>query len=212
MKNLRKFNKIDYIESSRIIANEKIIQLFELLENALLRELEIHFDIEDYEKTKQFVNILIDLNNNNNNNQQILIDFFLQKSIFDENIELFNLENYDETKYFITKEGTELEGTEPEKLINNENIDELIINIAKVFNQQSHIIDLIFPQSIPMMYKVSEELISNQLSELLMLLIESLKKFGLYSVLVPMIYEKLAMSLFIDNLNPCENVGESFHQ
>lgn len=63
-----------------------------------------------------------------------------------------------------------------------------------------------------MMYKVSEELISNQLSELLMLLIESLKKFGLYSVLVPMIYEKLAMSLFIDNLNPCENVGESFHQ
>ena len=175
MKNLQKFNKIDYIESSRIIANEKIIQLFELLENALLRELEIHFDIEDYEKTKQFVNILIDLNNNNNNNQQILIDFFLQKSIFDENIELFNLENYDETKYFITKEGTELEGTEPEKLINNENIDELIINIAKVFNQQSHIIDLIFPQSIPMMYKVSEELISNQLSELLMLLIESLK-------------------------------------
>ena len=121
------------------------------------------------------MNILIDLNNNNNNNQQILIDFFLQKSIFDENIELFNLENYDETKYFITKEGTELEGTEPEKLINNENIDELIINIAKVFNQQSHIIDLIFPQSIPMMYKVSEELISNQLSELLMLLIESLK-------------------------------------
>lgn len=212
LKNLRKFNKIDYIESSRIIANEKIIQLFELLENALLRELEIHFDIEDYEKTKQFVNILIDLNNNNNNNQQILIDFFLQKSIFDENIELFNLENYDETKYFITKEGTVSEGTEPEKLINNENIDELIINIAKVFNQQSHIIDLIFPQSIPMMYKVSEELISNQLSELLMLLIESLKKFGLYSVLVPMIYEKLAMSLFIDNLNPCENVGESFHQ
>ena len=50
MKNLRKFNKIDYIESSRIIANEKIIQLFELLENALLRELEIHFDIEDYER------------------------------------------------------------------------------------------------------------------------------------------------------------------
>ncbi|KAF6069691.1 Exocyst complex component Sec10 family protein [Candida albicans] len=183
LKNLQKFNKIDYIESSRIIANEKIIQLFELLENALLRELEIHFDIEDYEKTKQF------------------------KSIFDENIELFNLENYDETKYFITKEGTE-----PEKSINNENTDELIINIAKVFNQQSHIIDLIFPQSIPMMYKVSEELISNQLSELLMLLIESSKKFGLYSVLVPMIYEKLAMSLFIDNLNPCENVGESFHQ
>ena len=118
------------------------------------------------------MNILIDLNNNNNNNQQILIDFFLQKSIFDENIELFNLENYDETKYFITKEGR-IGGTEPEKLINNENIDELII-IAKVFNQQSHIIDLIFPQSIPM-YKVSEELISNQLSELLMLLIESLK-------------------------------------
>lgn len=215
LKNLRKFNKIDYIESTRIIANEKIMQLFELLENALLRELEIHFDLEDYIKTKQFVNILIDLNNNNNNNQQILIDFFLQKSIFDENIELFNLENYDEMKYFKINEkrGEEEEKIDSiEKLINNDGIDELIINIAKVFNQQSHIIDLIFPQSIPMMYKVSEELISNQLSELLMLLIESLKKFGLYSELVPMIYEKLTMNLFIEKLNPSKNVGESYHQ
>lgn len=74
LKNLLKYNKIDYIDGSRLIVYEKIVELFEIFENALLRELEIHFDMEDYERTQNFVNILIGLNN-----QQTLIDFFFAK-------------------------------------------------------------------------------------------------------------------------------------
>lgn len=194
LKNLLKYNKIDYIEESRVVVYQKLVELFEIFENALLRELEIHFDIEDYERTKYFVNILIGLNN-----QQTLIDFFLQKSIFDENKELFNLERFNGEKYF--KDG----------IINVDVLDELIAQIADVFNEQSHIIDLIFPQTVPIMYKVCEELTSNQLSELLMMLIESSKKHVLYFQTVPLVYEKLNID-FIDHLNDSENLGESYRQ
>lgn len=194
LKNLLKYNKIDYIDGSRLIVYEKIVELFEIFENALLRELEIHFDMEDYERTQNFVNILIGLNN-----QQTLIDFFLQKSIFDENKEIFNLEKFNGEKYF--KDGS----------INVDVLDRLIIDISDVFNEQSHIIDLIFPETVPIMYKVCEELISNQLSELLMLLIESSKKYGLYFQTVPLVYEKLTVE-FVEHLNDSKNLGVSYRQ
>lgn len=59
--NLLKLNKIDYDEQSGLIIKDKINSLFEIFENALLRELEIHYDIQDYAKTRKFVKILIRL-------------------------------------------------------------------------------------------------------------------------------------------------------
>ncbi|KAL6451209.1 RCY1 Recyclin-1 [Candida maltosa Xu316] len=194
LQNLLNYNKVDYIEATSVIAHEKLVELFEIFENALLRELEIHFDIDDYEKTRQFIMILIELNNH-----QTLIDFFLQKSIFDENKEIFNLENFNSDKYY------------KGNVVNIDAIDGLVSDIAEVFNEQSHIIDLIFPESVPMMYKVSEELISNKLSELLTVLIESSKKYGLYFQVVPMMYQKLSID-FLDQLKDSKNGGESYRQ
>ncbi|CAI5759938.1 unnamed protein product [Candida verbasci] len=190
LNNLLIYNRIDYVQESRIIAHDKICELIEIFENALLRELEIHFDIEDYEKTRKFVLILVSLKN-----QQTLIDFFLQKSIFDEDKDLFN--NFQGDSYF-KSDGLNLDA-----------FDQLINDIAEVFNEQSTIIDLIFPQSIPMMYKVCEELISNRLNELLMLLIESSKKINLYVIVIPFMYEKL-VTVFINRLKPSINLGSNY--
>ncbi|KAI5964172.1 RCY1 [Candida pseudojiufengensis] len=194
LSNLLAYNKIDFIEESRVLAHDKLFELFEIFENALLRELEIHFDIEDYEKTRQFVLILISLKN-----QQTLIDFFLQKSIFDEDKEIFELSQSTIENLFVDNQ------------LNEDEFNKLITNIANVFNEQSKIIDKIFPQSVPMMYKVCEELISNQLNELIMVITESSKKYGLYLKVIPYIYNELSNTL-VSQLKPSKNIGESYKQ
>lgn len=192
--NMMAYNRIDYIEDSRAIGHEKLSELFEIFENALLRELEIHFDLEDYEKTRQFVMILVSLKN-----LQTLIDFFLQKSIFDGDEEKFSL-TPNEVEQFFKDEQLDLEA-----------FGKFFDKLANVFNEQCAIIDLIFPQSVPMMYKVCEELISNKLTELILVLTEASKKYGLYLQTVPFIYQELGTT-FIDQLQKSENCGESYHQ
>ena len=95
--------------------------------------------------------------------------------------------------------------------INTALFDDLIANVALVFNKQCEIIDKIFPQSIPMMYKVCEEIISNQLSELVLFVFETSKKHGLYLNTVPFLYEKLTVNL-IKALVPSNNVGDFYHK
>lgn len=203
--NLLTYNRIDFIELTRTMARDKINELLEIFENALLRELEIHFDLEDYEKTRQFVMILVSLNN-----QQTIIDFFLQRSIFsNEEREIFNLEKFDSAKYYIAQEA--VDDKQQTFALNQEAFEGLIQELAEILNEQSRIIDLIFPNSIPMMYKVSEELISNQLNELLMMLIDTSKQYNLYLIFVPFIYERLTGKL-VESLTKSENLGESYHQ
>lgn len=192
--NLLSYNRVDHNEESRALAHDKLSDLFEQFENTLLRELEIHFDVEDYEQTKRFVLILVSLNN-----QQTLIDFFLQKSIFDEDMEMFGLTPLNIDDYFANQ------------CINTALFNDLIANVALVFNKQCEIIDKIFPQSIPMMYKVCEEIISNQLSELVLFVFETSKKHGLYLNTVPFLYEKLTVNL-IKALVPSNNVGDFYHK
>lgn len=196
---LTRYNAIDFSEESRTVVRDKLNGIFEIFENALLRELEIHFDIQDYEKTSQFVSILIDLNN-----LQTLIDFFLQKSIFDnEETTFFNLDSFKAGEFF-SESGP---GKEPS--VNDERFELFITELAAIFNEESRIIDLMFPQSIPMMYKVSEELISNQLNELLMAIIDESKQKNAYLITVPYLYEKLT-SDFVVKLSPSKNTGESY--
>ncbi|KAI5957798.1 RCY1 [Candida theae] len=192
--NLLSYNKVDHFEETRGLAHDKLSDLFEQFENTLLRELEIHFDVEDYEQTRRFVTILMSLNN-----QQTLIDFFLQKTIFDEDMEMFGLTPLGMDDYFADSQ------------IDASMFDKLIANIASVFNKQSEIIDKIFPQSIPMMYKVCEEIISNQLSELVLFVLDSSKKYNLYLNIVPFLYDKLTTDL-IERMVSSENVGESYHK
>lgn len=270
--NLLVYNTIDNAE--REIIYEKLISIFEIFENALLRELEIHFDIKDYERTRKFVQILADLKNH-----QTLIDFFLQKSIYNnEDSDLFNLDTFDPERFFIrdatlddiasvrqsnevvlvitnesqpkdtnahTNDASSIHNdveawalpvgipadipepqiepisdvvnktlslkpdVSPGYTLNEEEIEKLVVQISAIFNKESKIIDLVFPQQIPMMYKVCEELISNQLKELLSILFESAKERGLYLTIIPYTYSKLSND-FINMLTPCENIGESY--
>lgn len=195
LRNLLSFNKIDTNDTTRNLVKDKINALLELLENALLRELDIHYDLQDYQLAKKFVNILIDLQN-----QQTLTEFYLQKVLFgDEKQDIFDLEKFDVKNYFTNNE------------MNNDAFNELIIEIASSFNEKSKIIDQIFSPSVPMMYKVCEELIANQLTELIMIIIDYAKKCGVYLQAVPYIYEKITVD-FIKALNSSENVGESYHE
>ncbi|CAK7897042.1 recyclin-1 [[Candida] anglica] len=200
LQNLVRFNCIDYDERSREVTKEKINALFEMFENALLRELEIHYDIEDFPKTKSFVSILSSLGND-----QTLIDFFLQKTIFDndESGDFFNVQKLDVDSFF-DENGQHLQ---------TETLDQFVESLATIFNKEAHIIDLIFPQSIPMMYKVCEELISNQLMEVIMVLIDSAKKKSshAYILLAPTLYTYLTTN-FIKRLEPCDNIGPSYKQ
>lgn len=213
--NLLRYNNIDVYEDSSIMVKDKINSILEIFENALLRELEIHYDIQDYEKTNQFVKILINLGN-----QQTLIDFFLQKSIFDnEESKFFNFDAFDADSFYkladdsgVSNSANDINDTNEETFtLNAERFNEFTEDLVDVFNEEVRIIDLIFPQSVPMMYKVSEELISNQLVELIMLIIDTARTKGTYLKTVPYLYDKLVND-FIPKLNPSENVGESYHR
>lgn len=196
--NLLKYNKIDPLPTLRELVGQKITDLIEIFENALLRELEIHFDIADHDKTRLFVEILISLSNH-----QTLIDFFLQKTCFDnELIKFLNPEMFLIDEFFVESNGA--------FKLNEKRIDEFIDELASVFNEEARIIDVIFPQSIPMMYKVSEELISNQLQEIVLVLTTAAKEHAVYLEMVPTLYKKLSVD-FLEKLNPCHNVGESYH-
>lgn len=219
--NLLKFNAIDTDETNRISVRNKITDLTEIFENALLRELEIHFDIQDYEKTRSFVEILVGLKND-----QALIDFFLQKTCFDnESVKFLQPELFSAEDFFMLNNpdilglGTE-EKNENETEKDNENIhsgfslkisevDNFVKELSGVFNELSRVIDLTFPQSILMMFKISEEIISNQLQEIAILLTNTAKEKGLLLETVPVLYTKLT-SDFIEQLNPSKNVGESY--
>lgn len=232
LKNLLTYNKID--KESREDVYEKLIAIFEIFENALLRELDIHFEIKDYERTRRFILILADLNN-----QQTLIDFFLQKSIFDnDDSDLFNLDRFDPEAFFTSKkpalptqtpienewaderndedsekkdlEGQiDLENLEDRVTICTERFDDLINQLLSIFNKEAKIIDAIFPPTIPMMYKVSEELITNQLNELLALLFECARKHNLHLQVIPYVYLRIGTD-FVGGLDPCANIGESY--
>lgn len=231
LSNLLKFNTIDSDEGRKAFVRSKITDLVEIFENALLRELEIHFDIQDYEKTQQFVLILIGLQNH-----QTLIDFFLQKTCFDnESTKFLHLEGFSVDDFYKREEKvadkevaeevaeenewkeeeeeeSKAEAAQPEEpkwIIDEEKIDEFITELADVFNEEARIIDLMFPQSVAMMYKVSEELISNQLQEIILLLTSASKERGLYLDLISHLYYKLTHS-FLQQLKPSQNVGESY--
>lgn len=199
LRNLLHFNNIDYDEASRKTIKEKIGLLIEIFENALLRELEIHFDLKDYEKAKTFVNVLVDLQNH-----QTIIDFFIQKTILDNNDGILNVDSFDPEKASTISDDPDLLYT-----INSQFFDDFINDLAEVFNKEAHIIDLLFPPKVPMMFKVCEELISNHLTDLFTSIVEASRKKDLYLAIVPFLYEKLTTN-FIEKLEPCENMGSTY--
>lgn len=218
LSNLLKYNATNPDETVGSMVGEKITELMEIFENALLRELEIHYDIQDFERTSDFVKILVELKN-----EQTLIDFFLQKVCFDnETTKFLNLEAFDVKEYFteatngVTQAPSDDESDEDSKpetkwALNEDKLDSFIQELASVFNEESRIIDLIFPETIPMMYKVSEELISNQLQDVILLLVSASKDRGLYFDMVTLLYVRLTDG-FLEQLNPSKNVGESYRR
>lgn len=234
LKNLLKFNAINPNESVSTMVHDKICELIEMFENALLRELEIHYDIKDYDRTREFVMILLDLKN-----EQNLIDFFLQKTCFDnDSIKLLSPDSFKVADYFVEvkeekdnkdidneekeneekeneeKGNEEKENEEEEKKwrVNFEQLDSFIDQVAGLFNQEANVIDLIFPQSIPMMYKISEEIVSNQLQDVCLLLVSTAKEKGrnAYFEMTPLLYTKLTHDLIL-KLKPSANIGENYH-
>lgn len=206
LKNLLEYSKIDKNDETRYVAQEKLSSLFEIFENALLRELDIHFDLEDFTTMRRFVSILIELDN-----QQTLIDFFIQKSVFDNTDSTFDvLEALNIQRFFIEVEQKDLEDVAQSFLINQPEFESLMRQLVKIFNYESKIIDLIFPVHVPMMYKVSEELILNQLSDRFGSLIEESKLKRIYLYVVPYLYNLIRVKL-IPGLSSSDNLGEGYH-
>lgn len=214
--NLLKFNAIDCDEANRTMVRDRLTDLIEIFENALLRELEIHYDIQDYEKTRSFVEILIGLKND-----QTLVDFFLQKTCFDnDSIRFLMPESFSVDAFFSpvedllkveNEEETEAdeENREVTFTINEPELDKFVTELSGIFNEISRVIDRIFPQSVPMMFKISEEIISNQLQEIAILLTNTAKEKNILLQLVPIFYTKLTHK-FISELDVSENAGESY--
>lgn len=203
LNNLMKYSNLDKNEETRYHAQEKLNSLFEIFENAILRELEIHFDLEDYKTMNRFVKVFLELNNH-----QTLIDFFIQKSILDNSDAMFDLvESIDVEKFFV--EEIQETGITTFKLSFSD-FDKLMKDLVVIFEHESRIIDIVFPQTIPMMYKISEELILNQLGDRFNSLIEYSKPKKLYLAIVPYLYRKLQTN-FVDCLGTSTNLGEGYH-
>lgn len=232
LKFLLQYNAIDSDDTTRDAVRDKLTDLIEIFENALLRELEIHFDIQDYEKSRSFVNILIDLGND-----QTLLDFFIQKMCFDnDSIKFVNPELFSVAEFFVqrtapaegSKDSEDEESEEQEEdqadsehsaekedsnssqySLSITRFEEFSIELATAFNRLAHVVDLVFPQSVPMMYNISEELITNQLQESVLMLAAAAKERSLYAEMMPLLYNKIARE-FVDRLEPCKNVGETY--
>lgn len=212
LSNILKYNAIDVDESSRTLVRQKVTDLLEIFENALLRELEIHFDIQDYEKTGQFVKILLDLLND-----QTLIDFFIQKTCYDnEDIKFLNPEMFLPDLFFnvltsVSEQDSDHVNTvvTTSYLVNEAKVKEFVAELVSLFNQLAETTDLIFTRSIPMMLKVSEELITNQLMEVIHALTSSAKEKGVFSCMTPILYEQLTVG-YMELLQPCKNVGDQY--
>lgn len=213
LNSLMAYSKIDRDDNSRFQTQEKLQSIFEIFENALLRELEIHYDLQDYVAMRRFVSILIELKND-----QTVIDFFLQKTVFDnknDSLNIFELFKVDE--FFIEEEikqdsNDETMATQIISKINDSQLDSFFMGLAKMFNHESDIVDVIFPHEIPMMYRVGEELILNQLSDVFSQLINESKAKDnqIYLSMVPTIYYKLH-EIFIPNLLKSDNIGPNYH-
>lgn len=215
--NLVRYNAIDTDPVGSTVARDKLSDLMEMFENALLRELEIHYDLQDYAKARDFVRILVDLKND-----QTLIDLFLQKTCFDNDaVGFLGLDRFSIAEFY-TKPGLEHSGSSesllsldslapggPPLVINHTKIDEFVGELTAIFNELARVIDLIFPPLVPMMYKISEELITNQLQETVLALTLSAKEHGLFLDMVPLLYKKLTLQ-FVAGLKPSANVGESY--
>lgn len=225
--NLKRYNAMDIDEVSKKTVAEKIADIMEIFENALLRELEIHFDLQEYEKAKEFVAIMVELKND-----QTLIDFFLQKVCFDnDNIRFMNAESLGADDFYVQERipsasTSELESEAEPGLVSNHQemqeeigkaefkvnmprFDELVLELSTTFNHLSQIVDVIFPTTVPMMLKISEELITNQLQEILLMLIRSGRERSVYLEVVPLLYRKLAGD-FLRQLVPSQNIGEHY--
>lgn len=230
LRSLLQYNAMDSDDITRDAVRDKLTDLIEIFENALLRELEIHFDIQDYEKSRAFVNILIDLGND-----QTLLDFFIQKMCFDnDSIKFVNPELFSVAEFFVKRapftggskgDGDDEEDEEPDDN-NSENtqpeesnplqyslsvarFEEFSVELATAFNRLANVVDLVFPQSVPMMYNISEELITNQLQESVLILAAAAKERSLYAEMMPLLYNKIARE-FVNRLEPCKNVGETY--
>lgn len=203
LNNLMRYSKINKNLSSRILIEEKLTSIFEIFENALLRELEVHFDLEDYTTMRRFVEILLKLDN-----QQTLIDFFIQKSILDNHNSTFEpLELLDIHEFFIEVLTEQDIST---NAISVSALENFMNDLVTMFNTESNIIDMIFPQSIPMMYKISEELILNKIANKFDSIIGLAKVKNLYLEIVPCLYKMLTAN-FIKKLGISKNLVGEYH-
>lgn len=192
LRNLLVVNKLD-TSPNALATRDKILLLMEIFENALLRELEIHYDVEDYRAARRFVSILLNLQN-----QQTLIDFFLQKAMYHDH-QLFNLEKLAPARFF------------KDNGVNDDELRAMVASVAQLFNDQAAVVDAMFPESVPMMYKVCEELISNQLNDVFMALVDESKQHNCYFQAVPYIYRQFTEE-FVAQLAPSTNMGQNYHQ
>ena len=204
LKNLLKYNQIDYNDSTKDFARDKIISLLEIFENALLRELEIYFDVQDYLECNKFVKILVYLGND-----QTLIDFFLQKTLFDNESSRIYVTEFDSEIYFAEVRDPETDEIKFE--LKREQFSLLISALTDMLNREYEMIDLIFPPEVPIMLKVYEEFFSNQLVQIILALNEKGREKSLYSSIVPFFYKSLTQD-FLKNLRFGRNIGPNSHK
>lgn len=203
LNNLLTFNMCDCLDLNRVSAREALESLCEVFENAVLRELEIQYDRRDYERTKTFADILINLGN-----EQTLIDFFLQKSSFDNQANhVFDIDLLCGGKYFV--EGA-MEGDIIQFQMNMGAFRDHVQGVAETLNCLAEVIDLIFPPTVAMMCKVCEELISDQVREVIIKFVAMARERELLLVTVPTLYELYQVDLQ-KYLTPSQNAGLGYH-
>lgn len=193
LNNLLMINKID-TEPLASVVRDKLLSLIEIFESALLREVEIHFDVEDWKSARRFVTVLLSLQN-----QHTLIDFFLQK------VDAAGLMSL--TDQFLCEKYFDDEGRPVE-----EEFQRLLKTVIDVFNHQAEVVDAMFPKEVPIMAKVCEEIIANQLNLIVLSLVAYSKKYPQrYVETIPYIYQ-LFTSKFVEQLIPLENIGSSYKE
>ncbi|ODQ81309.1 hypothetical protein BABINDRAFT_33767 [Babjeviella inositovora NRRL Y-12698] len=207
--NLQQYTKlVRSCSNSDETSSARLESILEIFQNAILRELEINYEKlarsvtpEQLLEVKLFANILIDIGSENT-----LVDFFLQRSLNDNEPIFGNVSDY-----FTENESEDAKaGPNDGKavLINKEALHAMFATLADVFNVQAAQVDVIFPQKLPIMYKLSEEMVSKHFIEFIALVIARAKITPVYAEFVPFVYHCLVYD-FVGALGPSANMGDN---
>ncbi len=203
---IQRFSEVDPLESHHEDNIDRLNSIIDVFENAALREVELAYDDHDFAgKARRYVKVLILLNGGES--CKLL---FLQKQPITDEI-LGDFEDCFSNSNINNSNGN---GYNYNDRLNLKVLNSNLSKIAILLNEQSEIIDIVFPPTTPIMFPLCEHIFEDVIMEYISEIIKQTRirdpSLQMYLDAVPGIYKEFLR--FIRQLKKSENIGPTYHE